>query len=135
MHGRVLEVDVAVGDGVAAGKNRARRDVLVSIAAELGRNYFELRGTQRQLGVAHDNIDNERQALRLTQIRYEAGRVTELDVDSALARLKTTEATLPLLLPGIKLNTSPDNFSPIRQMKLASFNGESWELFGELMSD
>jgi NodT family efflux transporter outer membrane factor (OMF) lipoprotein len=69
----------------------------VIVAAEVARNYFELRGTQRQLGVAHDNIDNERQALRLTQIRYEAGRVTELDVDSALARLKTTEATLPLL--------------------------------------
>ena len=69
----------------------------VIVAAEVARNYFELRGTQRQLGVAHDNIDNEREALRLTQIRYEAGRVTELDVDSALARLKTTEATVPLL--------------------------------------
>jgi branched-chain amino acid transport system substrate-binding protein len=35
-------------------------------------------------------------------------------------------------LPGIKINTSPDNFSPIRQEALASFNGESWEQFGEL---
>jgi multidrug efflux system outer membrane protein len=69
----------------------------VIVAAEVARNYFELRGTQRQLAVAHDNIDNQREALRLTQVRYEAGRVTELDVDSALARLKTTEATLPLL--------------------------------------
>ncbi len=69
----------------------------VIVAAEVARNYFQLRGTQQQLVVAHDNIDNERESLRLTQIRYEAGRVTELDVDSALARLKTTEATLPLL--------------------------------------
>jgi outer membrane protein, multidrug efflux system len=69
----------------------------VIVAAEVARNYFELRGTQRQLAVAHENIDNQREALRLTQVRYEAGRVTELDVDSALARLKTTEATLPLL--------------------------------------
>jgi multidrug efflux system outer membrane protein len=69
----------------------------VIIAAEVARNYFELRGTQQQLVVAHDNIDNERESLRLTQVRYDAGRVTELDVDSALARLKTTEATLPLL--------------------------------------
>ena len=69
----------------------------VIVAAEVARNYFELRGTQRQLAVAHDNMDNQREALRLTQVRYEAGRVTELDVDSALARLKTTEATLPLL--------------------------------------
>jgi len=69
----------------------------VIVAAEVARNYFELRGTQRQLTVAHDNIANQREALRLTQVRYDAGRVTELDVDSALARLATTEATLPLL--------------------------------------
>ena len=41
---------------------------------------------------------------------------------------------LPLLLPGIKVNTSPTNYSPIRQMQLARFNGESWELFGEVLS-
>jgi branched-chain amino acid transport system substrate-binding protein len=40
---------------------------------------------------------------------------------------------LPMLLPGIKINTSPDNFSPIRQEQLQRFNGESWELFGELL--
>ena len=39
---------------------------------------------------------------------------------------------LAMGLPGIKINTSPDNFSPIRQEALASFNGESWEQFGEL---
>jgi branched-chain amino acid transport system substrate-binding protein len=48
------------------------------------------------------------------------------------ANLKDIE--LPLLLPGIKVNTSPTNYSPIRQMQLATFNGESWELFGELLS-
>jgi branched-chain amino acid transport system substrate-binding protein len=40
---------------------------------------------------------------------------------------------LPMLLPGIKINTSPDNFYPIRQMQLARFNGKSWELFGDLI--
>jgi branched-chain amino acid transport system substrate-binding protein len=40
---------------------------------------------------------------------------------------------LPLLLPGIKINTSPTNYSPIRQMQLARFNGEGWELFGEIL--
>ena len=41
---------------------------------------------------------------------------------------------LPLLLPGIKINTSPSNYRPIRQMQLATFNGESWQLFGELQT-
>ncbi len=49
------------------------------------------------------------------------------------ANLKNLE--LPLLLPGIKINTSPTNYSPIRQMQLATFNGESWELFGDVLSD
>jgi multidrug efflux system outer membrane protein len=72
-------------------------DTQVSIAAEVARNYFELRGAQRQVSVAHDNLANQGEALRLTRIRYDAGRVTELDVDSALSRFKATEATLPLL--------------------------------------
>ena len=40
---------------------------------------------------------------------------------------------LPMLLPGVKINTSASNYHPIRQMQLASFNGSSWELFGELL--
>jgi branched-chain amino acid transport system substrate-binding protein len=47
------------------------------------------------------------------------------------ANIKDLE--LPMLLPGVKINTSPDNFSPIRQMELASFNGESWSVFGDLL--
>jgi hypothetical protein len=37
-------------------------------------------------------------------------------------------------LPGAAINTSPDNYSPIRQMQLSMFNGESWELFGDLLT-
>jgi branched-chain amino acid transport system substrate-binding protein len=40
----------------------------------------------------------------------------------------------PMLLPGMKINTSPTNYSPIRQMQLATFNGQSWELFGDLLT-
>jgi branched-chain amino acid transport system substrate-binding protein len=41
----------------------------------------------------------------------------------------------PAALPGAKLNTSPTNYFPIRQMQLSRFNGETWELFGDLMTD
>ena len=40
---------------------------------------------------------------------------------------------LPMLLPEAKISTSASNYHPIRQMQLASFNGSSWELFGELL--
>jgi branched-chain amino acid transport system substrate-binding protein len=36
-------------------------------------------------------------------------------------------------LPGAKIITSPDNYSPIRQMQLMQFKGESWDLFGDLL--
>jgi branched-chain amino acid transport system substrate-binding protein len=41
----------------------------------------------------------------------------------------------PLLYPGITVNTSPTNYSPIRQLQLATFNGANWEPIGELLSD
>lgn len=40
---------------------------------------------------------------------------------------------VPVLLPGIKLNTSPNNFHPVRQMQLSRWTGTSWELFGQVL--
>jgi branched-chain amino acid transport system substrate-binding protein len=48
------------------------------------------------------------------------------------ANLKDLE--LPMLLPGIKVNTSPDNCRVIRQLQLATFNGASCEQFGDVLS-
>ncbi len=41
---------------------------------------------------------------------------------------------LPMMLPGITLSTSADDFSPIKQMQLEKFNGKTWTLFGEVIS-
>jgi branched-chain amino acid transport system substrate-binding protein len=41
----------------------------------------------------------------------------------------------PVMLPGATINTSPDNYFPLRQLQLSRFNGANWELFGELLSD
>ena len=73
------------------------RDVQVTVAAEVARNYFELRGTQKRLEVARQNLASEDQTQQLTQLRYDAGRVTELDVQQSRARLKATEASIPPL--------------------------------------
>jgi branched-chain amino acid transport system substrate-binding protein len=40
---------------------------------------------------------------------------------------------VPTLLPGIKVNTSPTNFHPIRQMQLQKWDGKKWGLFGEVI--
>ncbi|WP_342735191.1 ABC transporter substrate-binding protein [Bradyrhizobium sp. B117] len=38
------------------------------------------------------------------------------------------------LLPGIKINTAPDNFAPIEQLRMMRFKGKKWELFGDIIS-
>ena len=39
----------------------------------------------------------------------------------------------PILLPGIKINSSATNFHPIRQMQLSKWTGKNWELFGDII--
>jgi branched-chain amino acid transport system substrate-binding protein len=40
---------------------------------------------------------------------------------------------LPMLLPGITLNTTPTDFQPLKQLRMAKFNGQTWEIFGDVM--
>lgn len=41
---------------------------------------------------------------------------------------------VPMLLPGISINTSPTDFAPVKQVQMARFDGERWRLFGPLLS-
>jgi branched-chain amino acid transport system substrate-binding protein len=38
------------------------------------------------------------------------------------------------LLPGIKINTSATDFAPIEQLRLQKLEGETWHLFGDIIS-
>ncbi len=99
-----LDLFGRVRHGVAAARADAERaeaqlrDAQVSIAAEVAREYFALRGAQQRLAVAERNLDNQREALRLTRVRLDLGAGDELDVQSAAARLLETEATVPPLV-------------------------------------
>jgi multidrug efflux system outer membrane protein len=70
-------------------------DLRVSVAAEVARNYFEVRGLQQQLAVAERSLANQRETLRLTQVRRDAGIGEEQDVASAGARVAAIEASIP----------------------------------------
>lgn len=43
--------------------------------------------------------------------------------------------SLPMLLPGIKLRTSKSDYFPIQQLQLGKFDGERWQLFGNVLID
>ena len=72
-------------------------------------------------------------AQTMVQVLKQCGDdLTRENVMKQAANLKNLE--LGLLLPGIKINTSPNDFAPLEQMQLMKFKGESWELFGDVIS-
>jgi multidrug efflux system outer membrane protein len=94
--GRVRR-SVQAGTAEAQAAEATRRDAQVTLISEVARNYFELRGAQNELAVAHRNADNQRETLNITQARLEGGRGTELDVARARAQLNSTLAGIPPL--------------------------------------
>ncbi len=69
----------------------------VTVAAEVARNYFELRGTQKRLDVARRILVSLGETQRLTESRFDLGAGSQLEVQSSLARVKAVEAEVPLL--------------------------------------
>jgi branched-chain amino acid transport system substrate-binding protein len=43
--------------------------------------------------------------------------------------------TVPMLLPGIRIRTGPKDFYPVKQMRLARFEGKQWVLFGDVIGE
>ena len=96
LFGRIRRGVQARGALVGAAEEDLR-NVRVSLAAELARVYFELRGAQEQLAVAQRNGENQRRTLALTRERLEGGRGTAFDTERALAQLSLTLASIPPL--------------------------------------
>src|SRR5258708_6870805 len=57
--------------------------------------------------------------------------LTRANVMKQAASIRNLE--LGLLLPGIKVNTSPTDFAPISAVQLQRFKGETWERFGDII--
>ena len=89
-------------DADIAAVLEAHHDVLVILTAEVARNYIELRGFQRQLSIAQENLSAQRQTLDLTQSRFKAGLTGQLDVTRAEAQVASTEATVPIFQTAVK---------------------------------
>jgi len=78
-------------------------------------------------GDPHDtlNVIGYVSAQAVVQVLRQCGDdLTRENVMRQAANLKDVE--LPMLLPGIRLNTSPTDYTPIKQMKLMRFDGRTW---------
>ena len=94
--GRVNRTVNAYGT-LAASAEYGLRDVQVSLAAEVARTYFELRGAEQQLAVARRNADVQRRTLSLTEDRLAAGRGNAFDTERAKSVLQLTLAAIPVV--------------------------------------
>ncbi len=89
------EIEAANADINAEIENR--RNTLVTLLAEVARNYTELRGSQRQIAIASENLKAQQETLELTRVRFEAGLVSDLDVARAEAQVQITASQIPEL--------------------------------------
>jgi NodT family efflux transporter outer membrane factor (OMF) lipoprotein len=92
--GRVRRQIEAADAQIEASEDQ-RRDTLVSILAEVARDYIQLRGAQALLNNAYENLKVEQDLLQLTQTRQEKGLTTGLDVENAAAQVDAVRAQIP----------------------------------------
>lgn len=78
------------------------RDMTVTLLAEVARDYLELRGAQRRLDVARENLSAQQEILDLTTSRANSGLTTRADVARAAAQVAATSATIPPLESSIR---------------------------------
>jgi outer membrane protein, multidrug efflux system len=89
------DVEAAVAQVQAA--EEGRRDVLVTLLADVARNYAELRGIQRQIEILDATLRSQQDTLGLAKARFDAGLGTALDVERATGLLEATRSRRPEL--------------------------------------
>ncbi len=95
---RALEAATAEYQGAI----EARNDTMVSLLAEVARNYVELRGAQQRLEIARGDLKLQEEFLELTRDRFQVGVATELNVTQSAALLASLQAAIPPLETDIR---------------------------------
>ena len=94
--GRVKR-EVEAADANVDVADNDRRAALLSLQAEVARDYLQLRGTQSVLAVTRQNLQLSRNSLELSKVRQGSGVATNLDVAEAAAQVSAVESRLPVL--------------------------------------
>ena len=97
-----LQRAVEASEADLQAAEETRRDVLVSVVAEVALNYVELRTFQLRYGVAKQNLELQEETLTIVRSQVENGAATALDLEQASANLSATRAGLPALEQNVK---------------------------------
>jgi outer membrane protein, multidrug efflux system len=88
---------VEAADATIEATIEDRRDVLVTLLGDIARNYIDLRGFQRRLAVATNNLEAQQESLGIIRVRFQAGLASDLQVAQEEAQVNITAATIPAL--------------------------------------
>ena len=78
-------------------------------------------------------VNSYNSAMALVQVLKQAGN--DLSRENILRQATNIkDLQLPMMLPGIKMNTSPTDYFPIENMQMMRWNGKQWVRFGDLLS-
>jgi ABC-type branched-subunit amino acid transport system substrate-binding protein len=78
-------------------------------------------------------VNSYNEGMVLVQALKQAG--SNLSRDNILKEaLNIKDMQLPMMLPGVKVNTSPTDYYPIEDMQMMRWSGKQWVRFGDLLS-
>jgi multidrug efflux system outer membrane protein len=89
------EIEAADADIQSAIEDQ--RDVMVTLTSEVALNYIDLRGFQRQIVIARENLKTQIYSADLTRRRQRGGLISGLDVANADALVASTRSAIPVL--------------------------------------
>jgi NodT family efflux transporter outer membrane factor (OMF) lipoprotein len=90
---RAVEADSASLDASVANYD----DVLVTLLGDVATNYVQYRTLEMRIKYANDNVNLQRETLKIAEARFVVGNVNKVDVDQAKSTLAQTEAEIPAL--------------------------------------
>ena len=69
-------------------------NALVTLTGDVANSYVQIRTLEDRLRIARENVEIQRESLKIAQARFQGGVASERDVQQAIAELKNTEATV-----------------------------------------
>jgi NodT family efflux transporter outer membrane factor (OMF) lipoprotein len=100
--GRRREVEAARAEVGASEYDR--RATLMVLLGDVARNYVDVRGYQRRLTIAAENIEAQGQGVAIARDRFEHGLATDLDVEESSTLLAQTQAEVPALEAALQVS-------------------------------
>jgi NodT family efflux transporter outer membrane factor (OMF) lipoprotein len=93
---------IEAAEAILQASIEERRGVLVTLLGDVARNYIDLRGLQRRLAVAQENLRAQQDTLGLTKVRFDAGLASDFEVAQSEGQVNTTAAQIPALQSALK---------------------------------